>query len=162
VGELSTLLERPDLVPLARSVGATISLDCAWDEDMAMADVPGLLAQVDVFLPNDAEVRHLVERGVAEPFAPLTVVKKGAEGSSAIMGGREVSEPAKRVRAVDTTGAGDAFNAGFLSAWLAGDPLPSCLRAGNAMGATAIACRGGFRAIAAPAERASVDSHLAT
>ena len=162
VGELSTLLERPDLVPLARSVGATISLDCAWDEDMPLDHVADLLARVDVFLPNDAEMRHLADRGLTGPLAPLTVVKRGAEGSSAIMEGREISEPAERVRAVDTTGAGDAFNAGFLSAWLAGEPLPSCLRAGNAMGAKAVAGRGGFLAAPLAEDHARRDSQLAT
>jgi sugar/nucleoside kinase (ribokinase family) len=161
IGELSTLLERPDLLSVAREIGATVSLDCAWDDDLPVAQVPGLLAQVDVFLPNDAEVRHLLERGVPEPFAPLTVVKKGAQGSSAIIDAREIAEPAERVRAVDTTGAGDAFNAGFLSAWLAGQPLPVCLRAGNALGARAIVGRGGFRAGAETAERARELPHLA-
>ena len=162
IGELSTLLERPELVAVAREAGATISLDCGWDEDMPLARVPALVAEVDVFLPNEAEVRHLAEHGVAEPFARLTVVKKGADGSSARVDGREVSVPAERVHAVDTTGAGDAFNAGFLSAWLAGQPMRQCLRAGNVMGAKAIAGRGGFHAGALGTGFSDAGSELAT
>lgn len=153
IGELATLVERPDLLSIAREAGATISLDCGWDDETPIARVPDLLAGVDVFLPNEAEARHLADSGLAEPFAPLTVVKMGAEGASIMVEGREVTVAAEPVHAVDTTGAGDAFNAGFLSAWLAGEALPRCLRAGNAMGARAIAGRGGFRA--APRRKAA-------
>lgn len=143
IGELSTLLERPDLVALAREVGATVSLDCAWDDDLPVAQVASHLARVDVFLPNDAEVRHLVDRGVAEPFSALTVVKKGANGSSASTAGGEISEPAEPVHVVDTTGAGDAFNAGFLHAWLDGLQIASCLAAGVRVASIALGRAGG-------------------
>ncbi len=145
IGELATLLECPWLVATAREAGATVSLDCGWDEDLQIARLQGLLPQVDVFLPNEAEVENLRERGVAEPFAPLTVIKKGAAGSAAIVDGAELTASADRVEAVDTTGAGDAFNAGFLSAWLAGDTIAACLRVGNALGARAISGRGGYQ-----------------
>ncbi|MEL7216559.1 MAG: PfkB family carbohydrate kinase, partial [Pseudomonadota bacterium] len=48
---------------------------------------------------------------------------------------------------VDTTGAGDAFNAGFLHAWLEAAPIETCLRAGNAAGGEAIMTLGGFKAL---------------
>jgi len=149
IGELATLVERPELLGIAREAGATVSLDCGWDDDLPATRIQALLAQVDVFLPNEAEARHLRERGVTGPLAPLTVVKKGPAGATAVMGAKEVSEPAEPVQAVDTTGAGDAFNAGFLSAWLAGEALQQCLRAGNALGARAIAGRGGYQRVRA-------------
>jgi sugar/nucleoside kinase (ribokinase family) len=154
VGELATLAERPGLVEAAREAGATVSLDCGWDEDLVPDGLAHLLASVDVFLPNAAEVRHLERLGLEGPFAPLTVVKRGAEGASAIAAGHEVHRPAIPVTAVDTTGAGDAFNAGFLSAWLAGRPLEACLAVGNTLGARAISGRGGFQGVAPEGARA--------
>ncbi|WP_306120076.1 MULTISPECIES: PfkB family carbohydrate kinase [unclassified Roseitalea] len=145
VGELATLVERPDLIAMARQAGATISLDCSWDDDIAPPRViAALIERVDVFLPNEAEARRLADLGVPARCAPLTAIKKGADGAAVLAAGTELTEPAQPVHAVDTTGAGDAFNAGFLSAWLGGEPLQACLRAGNALGARAIAGRGGF------------------
>jgi sugar/nucleoside kinase (ribokinase family) len=162
IGELATLVERPDLLGVAREAGATISLDCGWDDDIPVGCVRDLLSRVDVFLPNEAELRHLRRHGLEEPLAPLTVVKWGADGARAIADGDEVSAPAEPVVAVNTTGAGDAFNAGFLSAWLAGAPLSRCLRSGNALGARAIAGRGGFRAAPEGLTKAAAGSELAT
>lgn len=145
VGELATLIERPGIIALARGAGATISLDCSWDDGLAAPDIAAVLPEVDVFLPNEAEVRHLEEIGVPRSRFPLTAIKQGAEGATALAGDAQVHEPAQVVAVVDTTGAGDAFNAGFVNAWLAGQDLRACLRAGNAQGARAIAQRGGFR-----------------
>ena len=59
-------------------------------------------------------------RQLSSQFNPtLTVVTLGAEGSLALMGGKEIRSPAIRVDAIDTTGAGDAFRGGFVSSWLA-------------------------------------------
>lgn len=162
VGELATLVERPELLAIAREAGATVSLDCGWDDDLPLADVAALLAAVDVFLPNETEARYLAAHGLAEPFAPLTVVKRGARGASIVFEGRELSAPAEPAHAVDTTGAGDAFNAGFLGAWLAGEALQSCLKAGNALGARAISGRGGFRSAPAPTQHSPAGSELAS
>lgn len=145
VGELGTLIERPGIVALAQEAGATVSLDCAWDEGITARDAAPLISEVDVFLPNEAEAARLRDLGLQPPFAPLTVTKRGAAGASASARDVSVSVPAEPVEAVDTTGAGDAFNAGFLAAWLVGQPVEACLTAGNARGAMAVAGRGGFR-----------------
>ena len=55
-----------------------------------------------------------------------------------------LTAPAIANDVVDTTGAGDAFNAGFLSQWLGGAPLDACLVGGNRRGSLAVATRGGF------------------
>lgn len=145
IGELATLVECPDLPRAAQAAGATVSLDCAWDETMTAAALEGLLTGIDVFLPNETEAQHLGALGLARPWAPLTVVKRGAAGATLWSDGPDLSAPAMPVAAVDTTGAGDAFNAGFLSAWLGGQPLAECLASGNRMGARAISGRGGFQ-----------------
>ena len=145
IGELTTLVEHPGLLGAAREAGATVSLDCGWDETLDPAGLGALLDGVDVFLPNEAEACHLRALGVPDHAARLTVVKRGAAGATAWQDGREIHEAAIPTVAVDTTGAGDAFNAGFLGAWLRGQPMAVCLRAGNTMGARAIAGRGGVQ-----------------
>ena len=150
VGELATLVERPELIAVAREAGATVSLDCGWDDALVTARVAPMLARIDVFLPNADEMRALTACGLPERPCPLTVIKRGAEGAVARSPEGSVSAPAAPARAVDTTGAGDAFNAGFLAAWLSGAPLAACLAAGNRLGARAIARPGGFHADACP------------
>lgn len=150
IGELATLIEMPELLNLAHAAGLTVSLDCSWDESIEATDAAQLIAAVDVFLPNAAEAARLIDMGIPAPFAPLTVIKDGANGASAWRGGRETHVAAERVIPVDTTGAGDAFNAGFLHAWLDGRELSDCLSAGNHAGARAIGMRGGFGPLTAP------------
>lgn len=146
ISELSTLLEYPSLLSQARRTGLSVSLDCAWDEaSFDHPDLAVLLSQVDVFLPNDSEMARLRSIGIAEVCAPVTVVKQGAAGATAHVRADDIelhaSAPVCEV--VDTIGAGDAFNAGFLSAWLERQPLSRCLAIGNACGALAAGRRGG-------------------
>jgi len=144
VGELATLVELPWLLPLARSVEVTVSLDCGWDDSLTANHAAPLISAVDIFLPNETEVERLSQIGVPRPFAPLTVIKRGAEGATAESSIQQISVPAEKVDPVDTVGAGDAFNAGFLDAWLGGANIAECLRAGNRSGARAVGLRGGF------------------
>lgn len=145
IGELATLVERPEILSIARTAGATISLDCAWDEGLDPDHITKVISDIDVFLPNLAELESLRASGVAEPFAPLTVVKLGTDGALAIQDGTEHHAPTDRVPVVDPTGAGDAFNAGFISAWLSGAEISACLLAGNRQGKQAVSHRGGFQ-----------------
>jgi ribokinase len=72
------------------------------------------------------------------------VIKLGRRGSRIIGGGVELRAAAPRTRAVDTTGAGDAFNAGFLAAVLGGGSLQAALRLGNRIGALSTRRAGGI------------------
>ncbi|MBT8412835.1 MAG: carbohydrate kinase family protein [Boseongicola sp.] len=149
IGELSTLEENPKLIERARSAGLSISLDCGW-QDAFRPEVRDLIAAVDVFLPNQRELAALRDVGVPEACAEVTVVKHGKKGARARMRSHsdwhhEVSEA---VRVIDATGAGDAFNGGFLSAWLKGVQLQDCLRQGNACGAASVQCAGGVGGLA--------------
>lgn len=65
----------------------------------------------------------------------VVVVKRGAHGCTVATRERSVDIPAFKVKPVDTTGAGDVFNAGFVYAYLRGKPLPECAKYGNAAGA---------------------------
>ena len=71
------------------------------------------------------------------------VAKLGAQGAMTLEGGEVVHVPAFPVTTVDTTGAGDSFNAGFLHAWLQGRPVLECLRLGAACGALSTLGLGG-------------------
>lgn len=152
VGEASTLVDHPELVTIAKASGATLSLDCSWDDNLDADVLANLLPQVDVFLPNAAEVALLKDMGLSAPFSNLTVVKQGKDGARAVTNGSEIHAPAKAVDIVDTTGAGDAFNAGFLSNWLRGAPLEECLAGGNAMGAQAVRYSGGLGGLSSSVE----------
>jgi sugar/nucleoside kinase (ribokinase family) len=147
IGELATLAEVPDLVARARAAGASVSVDCAWDADiLGRADLPALLAGVDVFLPNRAEAEALARHAPLADHAALVVVKDGAAGAVA-HGQTRVHRPARPVAVVDTVGAGDAFNAGFLDRWLDGAALDVCLDAGAQTAAVALARHGGARGL---------------
>jgi sugar/nucleoside kinase (ribokinase family) len=93
---------------------------------------------VDVLLANDAEAEAL--RGVRpleslEVWARLAVVKQGPGGASAYGDGAAWHAAANPVKVVDTTGAGDAFDAAFMVEWLASRNVEAALQAGNRMGA---------------------------
>ena len=132
----------PDVFARARRAGATTSLDSGFDPAEGWgADVREAVAAADVFLPNEVELAALA--GVTEPEEALRrldngrtriVAKLGARGCMTLDNGRVVAVPAVPVQPVDTTGAGDSFNAGFLHAWLDGRSIADCLRWGAACG----------------------------
>ena len=127
-----------ELVRTARAAGATVSLDPQGDPaggwDGGMRD---LLPSIDVLFVNETEAA-----AIDGARAGLVVVKRGARGASA--GGVDVAPPA--VDGVDATGAGDSFDAGFLAAWLAGEPVEQALRLGCACGALSTRALGGTAA----------------
>ena len=73
-------------------------------------------------------------------------MKLGADGALARRGHETFRSPAIDVPVVDAVGAGDSFNAGFLSKYVRGADLPSCLAAGNAAGALSATRPGGTEA----------------
>jgi len=136
---------RPDIRQLfarARKAGLTISLDPGFDPEQRWGDdLRGVLEDVDVFLPNEEELRALTgESHVRKALAALDngrtliVAKRGRQGCAVLHDGKLLVAPALAVEAVDSTGAGDSFDAGFLHAWLRELPLRDCLRWGNACG----------------------------
>ena len=145
IGELRTACEQPELITLARAAGLTISLDCAWDDALLSQPegVEEIIRQVDVFLPNEDEMNRLTASGFETDPGTLIVVKCGDKGARAQSGARWIERAAEPVSVIDATGAGDAFNGGFVSAWLEGQPLEDCLSKGNHCGAAAVQSIGG-------------------
>lgn len=146
VGELASLTARPEIIDIARSNDMTLSADCGWDDELDPECLNTLRGTVDVFLPNEAEFAALAKLGLPNDFSQITVIKRGASGSIALTQAGAFDAPTQALPAKDSTGAGDAFNAGFLSSWLVGRKILDCLNAGNARGALTVQRRGGFRA----------------
>lgn len=117
------------------------------------------IQSLDLFTANVDEVRWLtglqdLEAGMRAlcELCPLVVIKAGAQGAYACDRGRVIHAPAIPVTPLDTTGAGDCFNAGFLKAWLDGRPLEECLRWANIVGGLSTLARGGTGYVVTPAE----------
>ena len=136
----------------AREAGMTTSFNPQWDPAEAWdLDLPAILPAVDVFLPNEAEILRLTRKGdvpsalaALGPFARAVVVKQGSRGATLQAGEKVVSRPAFcNDRVVDAIGAGDSFDAGFVSRFLQGDTLEGCLARGNLMGAVSTTAAGG-------------------
>ncbi len=144
IGELTTLINHPWLAREAHAHGLTVSLDCGWDDTaFHHKELRTLISGIDVFLPNEAEAQRLRSLGHPVPLAKTEVIKKGALGAESVCGSERLSKKARPVDVVDTTGAGDAFNAGFLNAWLNGHGTETCLDAGNGCGSFAVRHVGG-------------------
>lgn len=144
----------PDLLQRLKSKGLTISLDCnddpddRWDEAILEA-----LRYVDVFLPNAREAMKVARTADLESaiarlsgIVPLVVIKLGAQGARARRGMEEESSPAVKTDVVDTVGAGDSFDAGFIHQFIRGSDLKTCLQAGNVAGALSTTRPGGTEA----------------
>jgi sugar/nucleoside kinase (ribokinase family) len=132
-----------ELFARARAAGITTSLDPGFDPQQRWGDdLAALLPLVDVFLPNEREACAI--SGKSNPLDALQalanghtriVVKLGSDGCLTLQDdGTPLAVPAHAVQVVDSTGAGDSFDAGFLHAWRLGLTLRDCLRWGSACG----------------------------
>jgi sugar/nucleoside kinase (ribokinase family) len=140
------------LLAAAHAAGASTSLDTNWDPAGTWgADFfPDVLAQTDLLLPNEAEALRIAGAAtLPDAVASLTrtggaiAVKLGARGALyADATGRYLASPPP-VSAVDTTGAGDCFNAGLLAGLLRGGDPPDALALGCAAGAASTQRIGG-------------------
>ncbi|WP_181037175.1 carbohydrate kinase family protein [Arthrobacter sp. 4R501] len=123
--------------------GARTVLDTGWPPEgwtpATRQEVLSTLALVDIFLPNDDELHGLMDDGNTERAArrlsvttnTLVAVKMGARGAGlASPDGGWSAQPAARVDVVDSTGAGDGFNAAFLVSAARGAGWPDALASG--------------------------------
>jgi sugar/nucleoside kinase (ribokinase family) len=149
----------PELFRELKRRGLTISMDTNDDPENLWGGVlPELLPYVDVLLPNEDEVRRIAGRDSVEEAldvlaatVPLIAVKCGRQGALVQQGGQRFSVPGISVEPLDTIGAGDSFNAGFLHAWLGGAAVEKCAEAGNITGALSTQKPGGTEAFRDPA-----------
>ncbi len=172
---------RPDaagLLGAARDAGLTTSLDPNWDPSGGWDHgLRAVLPWLDLIFPNETEVGRIA--GVDDPeTAAVALARLGGPGTAPGRSGRGVTVVVKRgadgafaatadgivartgaypVTAVDTTGAGDTFDASFLAAWLAGAPPIEALRAGAVAGALSTTALGG---VEGQPTRSAVDAAL--
>jgi 2-dehydro-3-deoxygluconokinase len=165
-----------EAVARAKSAETTVSLDVnfrsrLWSADAARAMLQPLLAQVDIVF-GSAEELLLVADGATDVDTAAgqllaggvqtVVAKLGADGAVAYTGDDTVKVPARRVQAVDSVGAGDAFVAGYLSGLLDGIDRPGCLDRGAVLGAFAVSREGDWEALPTRAELGLLDTEPGT
>ncbi|MBS1859523.1 MAG: sugar kinase [Acidobacteria bacterium] len=141
----------------ARAAGLRTSLDTNWDSlGRWMADIGPCLPHLDMVFLNEDEARmvtgHTDPRSAAGVLlaggARMAILKLGARGCAVYTQGREFHSPAFEVEARDTTGAGDCFAGGFLSALLDGAEPEEAARFANAAGALSVQHVGGAAGLA--------------
>ena len=148
-----------DLIRAAKEAGKTISLDSGWHPDWLRSEgIWEQIALADLFLPNLPEAQTITGR--QDPHealqalaarVPTAVIKLGEQGAICQSDGRVYAAETYPTTAIDTTGAGDCFIAGFLYGWRKGLPPSHCLQIANYCGASSVSRVGGFAG--APTER---------
>lgn len=137
---------RPSFAALFRRAsqqGLTTSFDPNSDPYQSWGrDIWDVIAETDIFFVNEAEALQLSKRNSVEEAltflgskARCVVVKRGPLGAIGIRDGDRATVPGFPIQAIDTTGAGDSFAAGFVHTYLERRGLAECLEAGNVCGA---------------------------
>jgi sugar/nucleoside kinase (ribokinase family) len=135
----------------AKRLGLTTSLDCNYDPAETWdSGIREVLQFTDIFFPNEIEARRLThcreEERAAQELAKLVrivIVKLGARGALVCTEGKQFRVPPVKTKVVDTTGAGDSFDAGFLACFLKGGSIEKSAHAGVVAGARAVSALGG-------------------
>lgn len=138
-------------VEACRARGMTTSWDFGWNEGLvADRSFPALVEALDyVFLNEQEALLYSRQRRLSAALRAwrqhphAVIVKLGPRGSRWLSRAVDLAAPPPRVRSVDTTGAGDAFNGGFLAALARGQRPSRCLRTGNVVGALSTRAAGG-------------------
>jgi sugar/nucleoside kinase (ribokinase family) len=146
----------PALLASLESRGVTVSLDTNFSPLGNWDSVRAVLPYVDVFLPNEGEALHICGKDDLDEaghwlagVTGLTVIKRGAQGAVAFSGAERTQFAVPQsllanLRIVDTTGAGDNFDAGFMFAWLRGATLADCVALGMKCATASLGAIGGI------------------
>jgi sugar/nucleoside kinase (ribokinase family) len=141
----------PELLQHLKDRGVLITSDChSMQESLENPLVEEIVSKFDLFFPNAAEVKQLTGKESISDGAkilaekvPYLVVKDGKKGAHAWREDEHYYRAPLKVDPVDTTGAGDVFNAGFLAAYFSGHDTPTCLHWGVIAGGFATRGYGG-------------------
>jgi sugar/nucleoside kinase (ribokinase family) len=129
------------LLKMGTEKSLTTSLDPGFDPAETWGpDLKETLKQADIFFPNEVELRGVT--GLDDEESAVRSLENG-RGCRTYKAGQAYEQRPFPVKPVDTTGAGDSFNAGFLHAWLRRQPVEQCLRFGAACGALSTLASGG-------------------
>lgn len=145
IGSFLGAFDAPDAPAIAHAYGMTISLDPGWDEDaLRDARLMTMVTELDYFLPSRSELCFMMgeddaERAFNKALTQMKqgtiIMKDGADGAIARTRTATHHMPTVQVTPVDTTGAGDAFDAGFIYALTHNHSLKDCMRYGVVAGA---------------------------
>jgi sugar/nucleoside kinase (ribokinase family) len=123
------------LFACAKAAGLSTSIDTNWDpKETWDSGLHEVFKYTDVFLPNEAELLYISKQATLENalqslgHIPTLAVKLGAKGGLAHHDSKTLTAPPLSVKVIDTTGAGDTFDAGFLYGYLQGWDLEKSLR----------------------------------
>lgn len=149
----------PEICRRLKDEGLTISLDTNDDPDNRWGGVLGeLLGLVDIFLPNEDEACRITGKSDADSAiealakrVPVVAVKCGKRGALVRAGQQQWHVPAECADPIDTIGAGDSFNAGFIAAFLQGKKPDACAAFANYIAAFSTLRPGGTEAFRDPA-----------
>lgn len=142
-----------ELFPMLSARGCQISIDVGWYEYW-LSDPRSIemLGGSDLFFPNEREAERMT--GESDPYQMLrwlehkgvrrVALKLGEKGALLLWKGEVYRCPPHPVKAVDTTGAGDCFDAGFIHGWLCGESPERCLRIAAICGALSTRGLGGI------------------
>lgn len=158
-------------VDTARQHGTLVSLDLnyrasLWNRDEATAALSHLVHGADVVFAGPEEASLVVPEGPIEELAaglaelgPAQVILKlGAHGAYSLIDGQVRKTPALTVPVIDTVGAGDAFVAGYLAEWMAGEPAEQRLHTAVAAGAFACTTLGDWEGLPTRADLEALDA----
>jgi ribokinase len=151
---LACALHRPQKwIPVLKSLredGITISADFGWNPDISINQLISIIKHCEFIFPNQHEACAITRTTTARraleklhEWVRVPVVKLGSKGAMLMSDGNVYRQPALPGPIVDATGAGDAFNGGFLHEFLRGSQWDDCLRAGNICGSLAATAPGG-------------------
>jgi sugar/nucleoside kinase (ribokinase family) len=151
----------PYLFTALKERGLTLSLDTNDDpSDLWAGVLEPLLGLIDILIPTEDELLRIAHVGRLEealdklsPRIPLIVVKCGSRGAVVQQGSSRDWVAPLAVQPVDTVGAGDSFNSGFLTAWLRGETPIRAAAMGNVTGALSTQRAGGTEAFRDPVLR---------
>jgi ribokinase len=131
----------------------SVSIDVGWHPDwLANPECHKALRHVEIFFPNEKEASLMTGETdaakILQAFQKMglrkVALKLGSSGAALLYDGTTFVQQPIAVNAVDPTGAGDCFDAGFLFAWLRGDSPQTCLKAAAICGALSTRRMGGI------------------
>ena len=151
---LACALHRPQKwIPVLKSLhedGITISADFGWNPDISINQLISIIQHCQFIFPNQHEACAITRTTTARraleklhEWVRVPVVKLGSKGAMLMSDRNVYRQPALPSTIIDATGAGDAFNGGFLHEFLRGSQWDDCLRAGNICGSLAATAPGG-------------------
>lgn len=146
------------VMKMLREEGITVSADFGWNPDMSPSQLHSIVKGCQFIFPNEHEAKAITGSTDAvraleklQDWVRVPVIKL-SRGAMLLAGGKIYRQPTLPIPVVDATGAGDAFDGGFLHAFLHGADWDTCLRAGNICASLSASQPGGSQGLPGPKE----------